>query len=470
MSRTSHELLLALAYVSRITDPDALRARFFESLAAVDPSHSFEYAAEAPPPAPGLAALPISTLHSSFGYAIMRECRRADPLSEGSPPDPAEPAILRTAFQFLAVLLENRAQARALEAEKTSLERKVAVEDELIKEQEERYRSIFENRHVMMIIVDPDSGDILDANPAAVAFYGYERERLLSMKIFDLNVQGQDSVRERLALSKSGQTKLFLVEHRLADGSIRDIEVYTGPIVSRGAVLLFSILHDVSARLKAEAELQDSLKVKDILLKELNHRVKNNLQVMSSMLNLQILSSEGREAKAELLSVQSRIYTLSLLYEMRYQSENQERMKLSGYLASIVSALVETHRSGFEELSYEVDVEPIELDIDKIIPCGLIVNELVANVVKHAFAGSRRGRFSLKARRVEGGKVLISVQDDGQAKGGDSDGPSSELERESGRRSGIGLQLVDTLVKQLGGDMRVERGEGTKVEVAFPEE
>jgi two-component system, sensor histidine kinase PdtaS len=467
MSRTSHELLLALAVASRISEPDVLRARFLESLSAIDPSRSFEYAVVAPPPFSGLEAFPISTLHSSFGYALMRAGPPAAALSEGSPPDSAEPAILRTAFQFLAVLLENRAQARALEAENTSLEMKVAVDDELIKEQEERYRDIFENHHVVMLVVDPDNGDVVDANPAAAEFYGYERERLLSMKIFDLNVQEREEVSERLALSKSGQARLFTAKHRLSDGSIRDIEVYTGPIVSRGATLLFSILHDVSARLTAEARLQDSLNEKNILLKELNHRVKNNLQIISSLLSLQINSPEGSDVGAELSKAQGRIYTLALLYEMRYRSESFSRMTLSDYLTSIVSAAVDSVRPEFPELRYDIDVEPIELDVDRAAPFGLIVNELVENLVKHASAGPSGGHFSLSVHRMEGGRLRLAAQVDGPPAGPIEEGASPRLG--SFRHGGIGLQLVDALVKQLRGEMKVERGEGTRVEVIFPE-
>jgi PAS domain-containing protein len=113
-----------------------------------------------------------------------------------------EPALLRNAFRFLAVILE---------AEKMSLEMKVADDGELIMEQEERYRRIFENRHIMMFVVDPNSGAIVDANP--VDFYGYSRERLLSMDLFDLNAEGREPDLEGLALSKSGQPGFF---HRQA--------------------------------------------------------------------------------------------------------------------------------------------------------------------------------------------------------------------------------------------------------------
>jgi two-component sensor histidine kinase len=169
---------------------------------------------------------------------------------------------------------------------------------------------------------------------------------------------------------------------------------------------------------------------------------------------------------AELGKAQGRVYTLALVYEMRYRSEGFARMTLSDYFESIVAAAVESGRPGAARLRYGIDVEQVELDVDRTAICGLIVNELVDNVVKHAFAGSRGVYFSLNLRRVEGGSRALLVQDEGSPEGPAVDGAAPM----SGpfRRGGIGLRLVEVLVKQLVGEMRIERGSGTRVEVVFP--
>jgi PAS domain S-box-containing protein len=457
MSRLSNELLLALAYVSRIPDSGALRLRFFESLSEIAPAYSFEYSAAAPREAPGLDVMPIATLHSAFGFALVRRPSRLDPDAS------AESAVFRNAFQFLAILLENRAQARALAADKACLEGEVARVGVQVREQEERYRSIFENRHVVMLLIEPGNERIVDANPAAVAFYGYSRDLLLSMRVADLNVEGEAEVRERLRLAAAREKPYFCVQHRLADGSVRDVEIYTGPIAFDGTSLLFSIVHDVSARAAAEAELESSLEEKDVLLKELHHRVKNNLQIVSSMLSLQIGSPSGSAAEPELLKAQNRIHVLALLHEMLYQSDRVDRLDLGRYLRSIVATVIESCGSGLGGLGYEVEIDPLQLGIDKAIPCGLIVNELITNVIKHAFAEKAEGHFAVEARRLDGGRISLAVSDDGLP----AARPAGPERRES--HAGIGLQLVEALVLQLDGVMTVGRERGTRVEIVFPE-
>jgi PAS domain S-box-containing protein len=454
MPRVSSDILLALAYVSRISDPDELRSRFFESLAEIDPGRSFSYLAEAAPARQGAELLPISTMHSSFGYALVG----------GAAAEPGM-AVFRNAFQFLAVLLENRVQARALLMEKASLEHEAVLRGAELREQEERYRNIFENKHVVMLILDPDEGRILDANLAAVDFYGYPKEELLAMKISELNAQDEAAVAERLKLVRSKQMEFYGLQHKRADGSVRDVEIYTGPVLSAGTTVIFSIVHDVTERLEASAGLSRSLAEKDVLLRELHHRVKNNLQIISSMLSLQMEGSAVSGLQAEFVKAQNRIYALALLHERLYQSEHLDRLDLGGYLKSILRTVVETSRHGSGELEYEADIEDIELDLDKAIPCGLIVNELVTNVVKHAFDG-RGGHFALVVRRIEGGRISLCISDDGLS----GRGPPLPGQRHGGSAErGIGLQLVEALVSQLDGSLRFERRKGTLVEVVFPE-
>ncbi len=463
MPRVSSDLLLGLAYVSRIADPDELRSRFFESLREIDPSRAYSYQAEATAPPPGAELIPIATLHSSFGYALA--CDKAPRVQAGGLAEEGLAGV-RNAFQFLAVLFENRLQAGALASEKATLERETRATGARLREQEERYRNIFDNRHVMMLIIRPSDGRILAANQAATDFYGYPGHGLLSMSAFDLNEMSGDQVRERLDLVASRRKDFFMARHRLADGSARDVEVHTGTIVSNGETVLFSIIHDVTARLAAEAELRTSLAEKDILLRELHHRVKNNLQIISSMLSLQLDTTKEGGLQAEFIKAQNRIYALALLHERLYQSEHFDRLDLGEYLKSIVSTVIESGRPGHREIGYSVDVEKVEIEIDKAIPCGLIVNELVTNVIKHAFAGTAPGHFALTVRRIDEGRISLCVSDDGVS-------PEKALSGHSGpglgSAAGIGLQLVEALVGQLGGTLLFESRSGTRVEVVFPE-
>ena len=135
-------------------------------------------------------------------------------------------------------------------------ERKQA-EDEL-RESEERYRSLFTNNHAVMLIIDPETADIVDVNPAACSFYGYTREELTTKKITDINTLSKDEVFLEMQRARSEERKHFYFRHRLAGGEIRDVEVYSGPIALGGKDLLYSIIHDISARKRAEEQVQRS--------------------------------------------------------------------------------------------------------------------------------------------------------------------------------------------------------------------
>jgi two-component sensor histidine kinase len=369
MAQIPYELLLSLAYVSGISDSEAVRARFFESLVEIDPTYRFDYSLNYPQPVFAQEVVSIATLHSSFGYALMRKTPPDERLPDRNPREQVDPAIFRTAFRFLAVLLENRAQAKALEAEKTSLEGEVSRRNAQIREQEKRYSDIFGNRHIVMLIIDPEVGRIVDANPATLK-----------------------STRDRSC------PRVYPCSSRLSTTSLQDLR----PRTSCG---------DQSRR---------------------------------------------DDPETEFLKAQNRISTLSLIHEKLYQSEHSDRIDFGDYIESIVTMVVSAYSPKPTEITYEVDIEPIKLDIDRVQPCGLIVNELVTNAIKHAFVGSLSGHFTVKARRVEEGRISLSVSDDGHSIRHDG--------------AGIGLQLVDTLVKQLGGVMRSNTSErGTRIEVVFPE-
>ncbi|HPY04340.1 MAG TPA: PAS domain S-box protein, partial [Spirochaetota bacterium] len=162
-----------------------------------------------------------------------------------------------------------------------------ATADDVLLTKESYYDSLFENNHAVMLLIDPASGEIYDSNPAAVRFYGWTREEIREMKISEINTLTIEEIKSEMDSAIKLKRNHFHFKHRRADGSIRDVEVYSGPIVVKGKHLLYSIVYDITERLIAEDKIKSLLSEKEIIVKEVHHRVKNNLNTICSFLNLQ---------------------------------------------------------------------------------------------------------------------------------------------------------------------------------------
>ncbi|HTO94653.1 MAG TPA: histidine kinase dimerization/phosphoacceptor domain -containing protein [Bacteroidota bacterium] len=204
-------------------------------------------------------------------------------------------------------------------------------------------------------------------------------------------------------------------------------------------------------------QLRSSLDEKEVLLKEIHHRVKNNLQVISSLLSLQ--STYVRDtADAEIFrESQNRIRSMALIHEKLYQSGSVSRVDFPMYARSLATTLFRSYRSAESNVRLEVDFGDVALGIDAAVPCGLIINELISNALKHAFPAGRGGTITL-ALRERDGKMRLSVRDDGI-------GFPDRLDVR--RPASLGLQLVNTLVAQIGGVLEVDRSAGTEFRIAF---
>ena len=354
-------------------------------------------------------------------------------------------------FGLTLSLLTTRATAQRM-AERLTQELRVS---------EASYRNHFVNSAAMMLMIDPAEGALLEANTAAVGFYGYPRERLLTLRISDLNTAAPAEVRQAMAAVMEGRSNRFEFQHRLADGSLREVEVSSGRIEFGGRPVLHSILQDITERKRGEHALQEALAEKTMLLKEVHHRVKNNLQIISSLLNLQAGQVQNQEV-LDLLSVtRNRVQAMALLHENLYQSKNLAQLDLPDYVESLCAQLLRA--TGFSggriALEPQVESDKITLALDQAVPCGLVINELVTNALKHAFPGDRRGRIQVKLECPAPHTVRLTVADDGI-------GLPATLE--PGQVESLGLQLVFMLTKQLHGTITFERGLGTTVQIQFP--
>jgi PAS domain S-box-containing protein len=218
-------------------------------------------------------------------------------------------------------------------------------------------------------------------------------------------------------------------------------------------------LQAANDRLSAsERQLRASLREKDVLLREAHHRVKNNLQVISSMLHLQSRYVADEAARDALRESRGRVRTIALVHEELYRSSDMGSIDLGAYLQSLVRGIVAAYDASVRGIAVEVPSASARVGVDTAMHCGLVVHELVTNAFKHAFPGGRRGRITIALRR-EGDDHVLSVTDDGV---GFPDGLDVRATQT------LGLQLVRSLAEQLGGSVTMTRGAGTAVAVRFP--
>ncbi|HEY0976458.1 MAG TPA: PAS domain S-box protein [Flavobacteriales bacterium] len=268
----------------------------------------------------------------------------------------------------------------------------------------------------------------------------------------------RSAVLGHIAEALSGEPQQF--EARLNDREGRPIwlEAFLNPILLDGQVTEISCLaHGITDKKLAQSALLESLNEKEVLLKEVHHRVKNNLQIISSIFNLKS-STVGDDPKMlELLrDSQDRIRSMAFIHESLYLNKNLGRVDLADYIDSLSRNLMMSYSlSG--RVSLEKDLEPVELELDQAIPCGLILNELISNALKHAFPAGQGGTIHIGLRLVDG-IVSIRVSDDGK---GLPEGFDEE------RDANLGLQLVHTLIGQLDGRITRERTPGAAYLITF---
>jgi PAS domain S-box-containing protein len=223
---------------------------------------------------------------------------------------------------------------------------------------------------------------------------------------------------------------------------------------SRAVVSLF----DLTAHELVEERLRSSLREKEVLLREVHHRVKNNLQIVSSLLNLKADTIENAAAQQVFADCQTRIRSLAFVHEHLYVASDLSHVPFGQYLRTLVAHLEQSFRAPGQEVQVRVAVGELNLSIDDAIPCGLIVNELVTNSLKHAFVAGSPGTIEIRMRRLPGHRLELSVADDGKGLPNGIDGQDS---------GGSGLDLVYTFAEQLGAEVEIARQRGTRFTLRF---
>lgn len=212
----------------------------------------------------------------------------------------------------------------------------------------------------------------------------------------------------------------------------------------------------------AEKAIKESLEEKEVLLREIHHRVKNNMQIISSLLNLQRQHVSGEETRDVLKESQGRVKSMAMIHEKLYQSPNLTRVDFKDYIEKLASNLIYTYKIENRDIEQVFEVKDVEMNIDTAIPCGLIINELITNSLKYAFPPSFQNKKGvIKIKLVQTGNLFqLEISDNGV-------GLPADIEPENAET--LGLQLVHTLVNQLDGSLKIDRIRGTKFTITFQE-
>jgi len=320
------------------------------------------------------------------------------------------------------------------------------------------------NRIPVAMIVVNEGGEIIRLNDLAETTFGYASEELIGQKVEML-------LPHRYRNKHPGYRRGFLAEPSARpmgagrdlsglrkDGSEFPVEIGINPVETGEGPMILSVILDLSERKQSEKRIQDALQQKDLLLKEVHHRVKNNLQVIHSLLDLQALKISDTDMVDLLRDSQNRIRSMSLIHQTLYQSQDFAQVDFQRFLGELLPRLTESYGARSRQVRIEIRSTDVKLPINEAIPCGLIVNELVSNALKHGFPNDQSGTVLVEIRQDEEQAVELSISDDGQGIPPDMNLAKSES---------LGLQLVHLLTRQLHGQLDVQRSHPTRFTLKF---
>lgn len=333
--------------------------------------------------------------------------------------------------------------------------------EEALKESEEKYRNLVENFKDSIAIIDL-KGNVLFANKATEDLTGYTMEEGLHMNVRQITPLKYWP--KSLAMLKKAITgepvPYFESVIRKKDKTLVPVESGGQAIFKDGKVVGVQVItRDITERKQAEEHIKQALREKEVLLQEIHHRVKNNMQIIYSLLSLQSRHIKDDQLLEVFRDSQNRIKSMALVHEKLYQSEDLASIDFKEYIKSLVNSLFRSCRADTDRIALEIDVEDVSLGSAYGVPCGLIINELVSNCVKHAFPENRRGKITIKLHQFKENEIELIVRDNGVGIPDSIDVKNTDS---------LGLRLVTILAEdQLNGKIRVDRKKGTEVSITF---
>lgn len=329
---------------------------------------------------------------------------------------------------------------------------------------EKRFRQVVESAPNGMVMINME-GRIEMVNVQAERVFGYSRNEMLGQPVEML-------VPERFRNQHPGLRNLFFTDPKSRpmgagrdlyalrkDGSEFAVEIGLNPIETEEGPMVLSAIVDISDRKSKEERIKEALQEKDILLREIHHRVKNNLQIVHSLLDLQLTRIEDSAIVEMLQETQNRIQSMALIHQTLYQSQDFSGVDFRFFLENLVSMLSASYGLDAGRIRMSIDSVDVLLPLNIAIPCGLLVNELITNSLKHAFPDDRPGEIRISLTRIDGDRVGLVASDDGV-------GIPASLDLAN--TGSLGIKLVNLLSEQIDGEISIRRENPTEFTVVFP--
>lgn len=335
-----------------------------------------------------------------------------------------------------------------------------------VAESEEMFRLFLESTAEAVYGTDME-GYVTFINPSGLETLGYEKqEELLGKKIHDIihykSLDGTPITEVDCPVHRARSQGMPISADDVfwrKDGTSFPVEYLSSPIRKKnqtvGTVVFFV---DITDRKKQRQQLLDALEQKEILLKEVHHRVKNNLQVIAGMVQLQLVSDDSGLLAESLGEMVNRIHTMAILHESIYKTDDFANIPAAKYIEELLVNLQESYFHNVSNVKIVQDLEPVTLTIDQLLPVGLIVNELVTNALKYAFGPEQKGTIEV-VLKLQAENILVRIIDNGQ-------GFPPDLDVDT--RASLGLRMVNTLTRQLSGKINYLNNNGAEIEISFP--
>lgn len=335
---------------------------------------------------------------------------------------------------------------------------------EKLKESENRWQQLVEhNPQPVHIIQD---GTLIFINQVGARYLGASSPKeVIGKSIYDFaHPEIIEKLLDRIKKLEQKQN-LKPTEYKMLtlNGDTRVIEAHSIPIKYKGEDAIQTVMHDVTDLKDKQYKTRQSLKEKETLLQEIHHRVKNNLAVISGLLELQQMNITDKETISALQDSQFRIQSMAMIHEKLYQSETLHEIGFDAYLQELISSIRSTYNSSYKSISTEYDLTKVTLDLDQAIPCSLIVNEVIVNCYKHAFSKNDEGKINISLMS-KGPKITLKITDNGKGLPADFD---------ISQQQSLGTTLINVLSHQINGEMHLrnrEQGKGTFFKLQFERE